>query len=184
MKTIRTLLSALLLAASSAGLAISDEANSNATSSTQKSRQEILKEIEESRKGPVNNTVPADELGIHEDNEIAGVRGDFCNSWTGYVDGRLYVIVAGYEYRNPKAGIIWIAEGAQSGRTAKHFTPTETGPACVYSERGGILAIRSKAGEFDASDADGGFREHIVVAPGDTTYYFDLRREKFTSRQP
>jgi len=123
----------------------------------------------------------SEELGINADlDDVAGVYGDFCNAWVGYIDGRRVRVVAGYEYKNPLIGILWMTDGTKSGITEVFETPTSTGPACVASEHDGILTIRSEAGTFLRRDRGAATNsEEQVATSGNGLYQFDIRTEQF-----
>jgi hypothetical protein len=144
-------------------------------------RQELLDKLKQSRQGGKVRTVPANELGISDDKQVAGVKGDFCNSWTGYVHGKLVVIVSGYEFENPLVGKLWIVEGSKTGHFAFFATPTSTGPACIIAEHNGTLLIKSQQGQYQQERE--GDKTRSVVTPGNATYNFNLEKQEFEEKR-
>jgi hypothetical protein len=142
--------------------------------------QRRMREIEEHHaSGAYRRIVPPSELGIRDEAFVAGVKGAFCNSWSDYLNGKLYGVVAGYELADPAAGIVYIVEGTRSGHLERFAAPAATGPLCIVSAKGGVLALRSQPGEYERDTQNDHGAGRFVTVGGGRTYRFDLRAEKF-----
>jgi len=101
-------------------------------------------------------------------NELSGVKGRF-SEWAGFIDGKLVIADAGYEFDNPGDGVLYIGDETTS-RGRRFLAPTRTGPITIVGERNAILELKAVSNPSEEQNT--------------TTYrklYFSLRSMQFLS---
>ncbi len=117
---------------------------------------ETRKKFEESYKasGPHSRVVPQSELGIHEFADTAWAKGAFY-SWEGYLNGKLYRILAGEDVNQPTTGLIIVDWGGTHG--PEFYRIPNSGDLTIVSTHDGSLNLSSKSGKkyrFDISNRE------------------------------
>jgi hypothetical protein len=119
----------------------------------------------------------SDDLGIKPETYIGGVKGKF-DEWTGYVDGKLFDVAAGYEFTDPLRGELFVSDHPDA-LGDYYETLAHSGPIDIVAENGGVLTLKTKVGTFEKSGDEFGKGHTFIKVDHSTTFYFDLRSRKF-----
>ena len=99
--------------------------------------------------GPHNPTFAPGDLGIKDDEIIAGVRGTF-SAWEGYVDGQIYRVFAGQAPDEDQTGLLYV-DWAPHDRGQFLRVPS-AGRLTIVAIHGGTLELGATTGKRYAFD--------------------------------
>jgi len=122
----------------------------------------------------------SENVGIITSAEIAGVKG-FFDQWAGFIDGKLVIISAGYEFSDPSIGEIFVSDGTTSSGI-KFEIPNHVGPVAITRVQNGVATLATVPGRYERSGDNVSDQDKFLQVSTIQKFYFDLRRNQFVTQ--